>query len=47
MLIRGQKVVVDAIVKGERLSGSNDWAHLSVANPFGDLRFVHGRLLRQ
>lgn len=46
-LSRGTALRIDAFVKGEKLSGSDQWAHLSVDNPCRDLGFVHSRLLRQ
>jgi len=40
------RIIVDAFSTGGKLSGSNQWAHLSAENECRDLGFVHGRLLR-
>jgi hypothetical protein len=46
-LQRGTKVLVDSFSTGEKLLGSDQWAHLSVENACRDLGFIHSRLLRK
>lgn len=47
VLTRGDRVIIDGFTKGERVSGSDQWAHMSVENqPWRDLGFIHSRLLR-
>ena len=46
-LRRSAKVSVDGFTKGEKLYGTDQWAHLSAENASRDVGFVHSRLLRK
>lgn len=44
---RGAVLEIDKFVVGERISGSDQWAHLSPNSPHRNLGFIHSSLVRK